>query len=349
MISLPKTVRRNSRKSVHHGTRKHRCTGPRTPEGKARSSVNAFKHGLCSDRPIFPGESSKLFDMFRRTMFRLLYPKNLLQADFVNRIVSSIWRLRRSALIEDQIFAYAEKKLLSSPNVDKDTILGQSWLMYDQNITRLRRYQVSIERTLMAMLTKYTQFCTVDDRDHNEDKNAQIVGFIDALKFYQKTTANSSTMDVDGIVDVCMKAVASVQAWDESFARAEAEWRASKSRTVHSTQSYPAEAEESSESDFEDSPQPASTQSPEPSQSDVADSAQPVPAPTPPPAPVPTPSADASSTPRDSSTPNPVPTSAPSSNPLPDKDLQPASDAAPAEGVRSVIAPQTNSLNGGSA
>jgi hypothetical protein len=290
--------------------------------------VNAFKHGLCSDRPIFPGESSRLYDMFRQSIFRLLFPKNLLQANFAERIVSSIWRLRRSALIEDQLFTYAEKQLLSSPDADKDTILAQSWLMYDQNITRLRRYQVSIERSLITMLTKYTQFCTVDDREQDEDGKTFVLRLINALKFYHQTTANSSKMDLDAIVDVCMKSAALAES----------------------------EESQSLDSEVADSAQPAPTEAPKPSLSDVADSAQSTPAPTPTPAPESPPPASPSapcaepvSPPKDSAISAPVSAPATSSNPLPAKDLQPASDAPSPEGVRSVIAPQTDSLVGGSA
>ena len=209
MINFAKAVRSNSVKSVPHRTRKHKSTGPRTLEGKERSSLNAFKHGLCSERPFFPGESSRLYDTFRKSIFALLVPKNLIQADFAERIASSLWRLRRSALIEDQLFTYAEKQLLSSPDVDQDTILAQTWLMYDQNFMRLRRYQVSIERTLITMLTKYSHFCRVDDQKSDEDRTASVLRLIDSVKFFQQATANSSKVDLNAILDACTKPEAS--------------------------------------------------------------------------------------------------------------------------------------------
>ncbi|MBL8223542.1 MAG: hypothetical protein JNL62_30200, partial [Bryobacterales bacterium] len=46
-----------------------KSTGPRTPEGKQRSSENAVKHGIYTSSIVLPGESAeefrKLLDAYR--------------------------------------------------------------------------------------------------------------------------------------------------------------------------------------------------------------------------------------------------------------------------------------------
>jgi hypothetical protein len=39
-----------------------RSTGPRTPEGKQRSSMNALKHGLRAETVLLPTEDADAFD-----------------------------------------------------------------------------------------------------------------------------------------------------------------------------------------------------------------------------------------------------------------------------------------------
>ena len=39
-----------------------KSTGPNTPEGKARSSKNALKHGLLARDAVLPGEDPADFD-----------------------------------------------------------------------------------------------------------------------------------------------------------------------------------------------------------------------------------------------------------------------------------------------
>jgi len=46
--------RRNAQKSA----------GPRTLSGKAIASMNALKHGLCSRKPLIPGENEADFNRF---------------------------------------------------------------------------------------------------------------------------------------------------------------------------------------------------------------------------------------------------------------------------------------------
>ena len=41
--------------------RKSRGGGPKTPEGKARSRMNAMKHGMTASIPVIPGEDDSLF------------------------------------------------------------------------------------------------------------------------------------------------------------------------------------------------------------------------------------------------------------------------------------------------
>ena len=40
------------------------ATGPRSDAGKERSSLNAVKHGLRSERPVIPGEDPVEWDAF---------------------------------------------------------------------------------------------------------------------------------------------------------------------------------------------------------------------------------------------------------------------------------------------
>src|SRR6266511_3809966 len=80
-----KANRRNARKS----------TGPRTKEGKERSSRNATDHGVYCQDIVLPGESHREFEVMRQGFIKSLLPRNLFELSLVDRIAADQWRLNR--------------------------------------------------------------------------------------------------------------------------------------------------------------------------------------------------------------------------------------------------------------
>jgi hypothetical protein len=80
--------------------------GPKSAAGKARSSRNAIKHGLCMDKTLmFPEEDPWAFDALERALLAELAPVGALQGVLAQRIVSAAWRLRRADRIEAELLA----------------------------------------------------------------------------------------------------------------------------------------------------------------------------------------------------------------------------------------------------
>ncbi len=77
-----------------------KSTGPRTPEGKARVSKNALKHGLLAQDSVIPGEDPADFDR-HLTLYEDTYnPANCVERELVLQIADSAWRMRRLSRIE---------------------------------------------------------------------------------------------------------------------------------------------------------------------------------------------------------------------------------------------------------
>src|SRR5437868_1602346 len=69
--------------------------GPKTPEGRAASSMNSLKHGLTAKTLLLQNESSDQFTEILNAYFDDLDPKNQVETDLVADIVAARWRLRR--------------------------------------------------------------------------------------------------------------------------------------------------------------------------------------------------------------------------------------------------------------
>jgi hypothetical protein len=71
-------------------------TGPTTPEGKARASLNAIKHGLTATSIIIPGlENEDDWQTFYDGVFAYYGPVGAVEFALVDRAAGLHWRLRR--------------------------------------------------------------------------------------------------------------------------------------------------------------------------------------------------------------------------------------------------------------
>lgn len=77
-----------------------KSTGPKTIEGKERSSQNAIKHGLLYKVLIVQGEKKNAYEKFRQGVFDDLNPTGMMESLLVDKIVNYAWCLRRAVQAE---------------------------------------------------------------------------------------------------------------------------------------------------------------------------------------------------------------------------------------------------------
>jgi hypothetical protein len=82
-----------------------RSTGPRTPTGKQRSSLNALRHGLTAASPVLPSEDRAAWEDHRRRFFDEYRPATPTETQLVHEIADTAWRLNRIPLLEAQVEA----------------------------------------------------------------------------------------------------------------------------------------------------------------------------------------------------------------------------------------------------
>lgn len=81
-----------------------RSKGPKTREGKLRSSMNHFIHGRRSQYfTVLKEEDQSAFLALRTDLVRALRPANPLERRLVNELASIEWRLQRLAMMETAV------------------------------------------------------------------------------------------------------------------------------------------------------------------------------------------------------------------------------------------------------
>ena len=129
MSTSPERLAANAANAQH-------STGPRTPEGQARSSQNARTHGLTArDLVIAPNELEE-FEELRKDYQASVQPQDAIQQSEFELLVGAAWNLRRIRRMEVRACS--------------DTTRTAEQL--EKELDRLVRYKTCIERTFHRSL-----------------------------------------------------------------------------------------------------------------------------------------------------------------------------------------------------
>jgi hypothetical protein len=85
-------------------------TGPKTPEGKARSSKNALKHGLTADSVVLEGEDKDAFDELLARLEQYYEVRDIVAHELCKQAAQNMWRMRRAAGFEAALMAWVHER-----------------------------------------------------------------------------------------------------------------------------------------------------------------------------------------------------------------------------------------------
>jgi len=132
-----------------------KSTGPKTPEGKARSSANSFKHGLYSREVLMDCENPARFDELRADLRREHQPVNTTEDILVDELAQHYWRLCRVRRLEIQ--AWTTNKIdKKKGEAQVDTERLQQFINCGM-LEQLQRILTSAERSFHKALATLRQ------------------------------------------------------------------------------------------------------------------------------------------------------------------------------------------------
>src|ERR1700729_21519 len=99
---MPKTM--SSKQLAANRNNALKSTGPKTPEGRAVSKLNALKHGIRSKELLVRGlninEDRRELDALYERFWEQYHPVGPAEEALVDQIVTAHWRLRRALKAE---------------------------------------------------------------------------------------------------------------------------------------------------------------------------------------------------------------------------------------------------------
>jgi len=93
-------------------------TGATTPEGRAASSMNALRHGMCSMKALLPSDNAQAYEDFVASHFARRAPATDEESELVQIIANNSWRLLKVTPEEQAIIEYGRSQ--SDPNLFAD-------------------------------------------------------------------------------------------------------------------------------------------------------------------------------------------------------------------------------------
>jgi hypothetical protein len=118
-------------------------TGPRTEEGKAKSSMNAVKTGLTGRTVLLPTDDALAYQHHLDRHFREFSPATDKEKALVQTIADTEWRLLRIAPLEAGIYAVGRRKLADlfpeekDPANRADLITAEIFMTYRKDFSNL--------------------------------------------------------------------------------------------------------------------------------------------------------------------------------------------------------------------
>src|ERR1700719_947636 len=81
-----------------------KSTGPRSVEGKARSSQNALKSGIDAESLLIRGEDRAALETLTQEYIERFHPTTPEQRHYVDTLIRNDWQIRRLAKVDAQIW-----------------------------------------------------------------------------------------------------------------------------------------------------------------------------------------------------------------------------------------------------
>jgi hypothetical protein len=131
-----------------------KSTGPRTPEGKSTSRLNALKSGIDAHSTIIRGEAAADLEALTVEYLARFNPATPEERFYVDILIRDDWQRRRLAQVESQVW---EHKIQDIYKEQEGCVLGQAFVLGSDVFARLQRRIEATERSYRQALKELQQ------------------------------------------------------------------------------------------------------------------------------------------------------------------------------------------------
>lgn len=123
------------------------------PKNTSLTRLNALKHGLLSKEVLIEGEKKKDLEELGKRLRQQLAPQGELEVILVDRMISSVWRLKRALKVESALMSWRyEDGLKTWDGRPRDEREACGDMLTLKNDDKVLRYETTIERQIYRAL-----------------------------------------------------------------------------------------------------------------------------------------------------------------------------------------------------
>jgi hypothetical protein len=130
-----------------------KSTGPKSDEGKAKSRMNALRHGLTAGQAVLPHENEDDYEKLRDGMLESYAPENSAEQALVEELANAYWRLMRLHRVETRYW----DNLGGSYNRADEGIAEALLQTPDRQMRNFFRYYAQVEHSYYRALAAANQ------------------------------------------------------------------------------------------------------------------------------------------------------------------------------------------------
>jgi hypothetical protein len=163
-------------------------TGPRTEQGKAKSSLNAVKTGLTGRTVLLPTEDAEAYQQNIARYQEQYKPEGNQEKELTQSLADTQWRLNRIPVLEQGIYAIGHREFApefenEDPSLRKALIETKTFLTYQRQLNNLSIQEARLRRQYDKHLAELNKL----QQDRATRKRSQLGTLVSLYRDAQQT------------------------------------------------------------------------------------------------------------------------------------------------------------------
>lgn len=155
-------------------------TGPKSPESKAKTRLNAKRDGITGQVITLSDEDSPVFDLLQSELIADLVPETIMELKLAKSIAWDTWRLDHLRAVEMNMYTLGKLNPETTPDCDNPVVRtalsdALTFEMQSPRFALMSIYEQRLNRVIHKNLDKLRELQAERKRNFQQDRDEEVV------------------------------------------------------------------------------------------------------------------------------------------------------------------------------